>query len=167
MGRNGRPIGPLQRGRQSASCGPPNEASRWQGLRNGESRYRRRCLGGAMGSDPAMDPRTSTARGPELEGGDGMTLEITEVRISLRDDDKLKAFASMTFNDAFVIRGLKIIEGTNGMFVAMPSRKRPDGTYQDVAHPINNETRKFIEDRILMEYEKERLKQPSLLVTGT
>jgi stage V sporulation protein G len=49
----------------------------------------------------------------------------------------------------------------------MPSRKRPDGTYQDVAHPINNETRKFIEDRILMEYEKERLKQPSLLVTGT
>ena len=55
-----------------------------------------------------------------------MTLEITEVRISLRDDDKLKAFASMTFNDAFVIRGLKIIEGTNGMFVAMPSRKLAD-----------------------------------------
>ncbi len=57
-----------------------------------------------------------------------MTLEITEVRVSLRDDDKLKAFASMTFNDAFVIRGLKIIEGTNGMFVAMPSRKRPDSS---------------------------------------
>ena len=118
-----------------------------------------------MGSDPAMDPRTSTERGPELEGGDGMTLEITEVRISLRDDDKLKAFASMTFNDAFVIRGLKIIEGTNGMFVAMPSRKRPDGTYQDVAHPINNETRKFIEDRILAEYEKERAKQPPLALS--
>ena len=95
-----------------------------------------------------------------------MTLEITEVRISLREDDKLKAFASMTFNDAFVIRGLKIIEGTNGMFVAMPSRKRPDGTYQDVAHPINNETRKFIEDRILDEYERERSKQqPSLIGT--
>ena len=58
-----------------------------------------------------------------------MTLQITEVRISLRDDDKLKAFASMTFNDSFVVRGLKIIEGTNGMFVAMPSRKKPDGSY--------------------------------------
>jgi stage V sporulation protein G len=90
-----------------------------------------------------------------------MALEITEVRISLRDDDKLKAFASMTFNDAFVIRGLKIIEGTNGMFVAMPSRKRPDGTYQDIAHPINNDSRKFIEDRILDEYEKERARQPA------
>jgi len=92
-----------------------------------------------------------------------MTLQITEVRIALRDDDKLKAFASMTFNDAFVVRGLKIIEGTNGMFVAMPSRKKPDGTYQDVAHPINNETRKYIEDRILDEYQKERARQPSVL----
>jgi stage V sporulation protein G len=96
-----------------------------------------------------------------------MTLEITEVRISLRDDDKLKAFASMTFNDSFVVRGLKIIEGTNGMFVAMPSRKKPDGSYQDVAHPINNDTRKLIEDRILDEYQKERAKQPSLIGTSS
>lgn len=88
-----------------------------------------------------------------------MSLEITEVRIALRDDDKLKAFASMTFNDAFVIRGLKIIEGTNGMFVAMPSRKKPDGTFQDIAHPINNESREKIEARILDEYEKEKAKQ--------
>ncbi|MGE5178890.1 MAG: septation regulator SpoVG [Bacteroidota bacterium] len=88
-----------------------------------------------------------------------MGLEITEVRIALRDDDKLKAFASMTFNDAFVIRGLKIIEGTNGMFVAMPSRKKPDGTFQDIAHPINNESRTAIEARILDEYEKERARQ--------
>jgi stage V sporulation protein G len=91
-----------------------------------------------------------------------MTLQITEVRIALRDDDKLKAFASMTFNDAFVVRGLKIIEGTNGMFVAMPSRKKPDGTYQDVAHPINNEARKYIEELILDEYQKERARQPAL-----
>jgi stage V sporulation protein G len=108
-------------------------------------------------------PGTSMDRGPELKvGEDGMALEITEVRISLRDDDKLKAFASMTFNDAFVIRGLKIIEGKNGMFVAMPSRKKPDGTYQDIAHPINNETREFIEGFILEEYERERARQPSL-----
>ena len=96
-----------------------------------------------------------------------MDLEITEVRIALRDDDKLKGFASMTFNDAFVIRGLKIIEGTNGMFVAMPSRKKPDGTYQDIAHPINNDARQFIESRILDEYEKERAKQPSLVESST
>ena len=68
-------------------------------------------------------------------------MEITEVRISLRDDDKLKAFASITFDDSFVIRGLKIIEGGQGTFVAMPSRRRNDGTYQDVAHPVNNEMR--------------------------
>jgi len=92
-------------------------------------------------------------------------IEITEVRVSLRNDDKLKAFVSITLNDSFVVRGLKIIRGNSGLFVAMPSRKRPDGTYQDVAHPINNETRKFIEDRILDEYQRERAKQPSLIGT--
>jgi stage V sporulation protein G len=122
--------------------------------------------GGASARVLMWGSGTPRDRLPELEVERRMTLEITEVRISLREDDKLKAFASMTFNDAFVIRGLKIIEGTNGMFVAMPSRKRPDGTYQDVAHPINNETRKFIEDRILDEYERERSKQqPSLIGT--
>ena len=90
-----------------------------------------------------------------------MTLEITEVRISLRDDDKLKAFASMTFNDSFVIRGLKIIEGTNGMFVAMPSRKRPDGQHQDLAHPINDVTRKYLTEKVMCEYERE-LAQPQM-----
>jgi stage V sporulation protein G len=82
-------------------------------------------------------------------------MEITEVRISLRSDDKLKAFASITFDDCFVVRGLKIIEGANGTFVAMPSRKRNDGTYQDVAHPVNNHTRQRIEAKILSEYAKE------------
>ena len=82
-------------------------------------------------------------------------MEITEVRISLRNDDKLKAFASVTFDDCFVVRGLKIIEGANGSFVAMPSRKRNDGTYQDIAHPVNNQTRQRIEARILSEYAKE------------
>ena len=89
-----------------------------------------------------------------------MTLQITEVRIALRDDDKLKAFASMTFNDAFVVRGLKIIEGTNGMFVAMPSRKKPDGAFQDIAHPINNETRAWMEGEVLKAYAREMEKQP-------
>jgi stage V sporulation protein G len=82
-------------------------------------------------------------------------MEITEVRISLRNDDKLKAFASVTFDDCFVVRGLKIIEGANGTFVAMPSRKRNDGTYQDIAHPVNNQTRQRIEARILAEFAQE------------
>jgi stage V sporulation protein G len=83
-------------------------------------------------------------------------MEITEIRISLRDDNKLKAFASITLDNCFVIRGLKIIEGAKGVFVAMPSRKRPDGTYQDVAHPINNTTRDWMEDQIIEAYKKEK-----------
>jgi len=79
-------------------------------------------------------------------------MDITEVRISLRSDAKLKAFASITLDNCFVIRGLKIIKGANGIFVAMPSRKRKDGEYQDIAHPINNETRDWMEKVILSKY---------------
>ena len=82
-------------------------------------------------------------------------MHITEVRISLRDDAKLKAFASITLDDCFVIRGLKIIRGQTGTFVAMPSRKRKDGDYQDIAHPINNSTRKWMEDIVLEKYKEE------------
>jgi stage V sporulation protein G len=83
-------------------------------------------------------------------------MRITEVRVSLRDDAKLKAFASITLDDCFVIRGLKIIEGKEGTFVAMPSRRRKDGEYQDIAHPINNEAREEMERVILDEYRRER-----------
>jgi stage V sporulation protein G len=87
-------------------------------------------------------------------------LSITEVRVSLRDDAKLKAFVSITLNDCFVIRGLKIIEGNRGTFVAMPSRKRPDNTFQDIAHPINNEGRAWMEEVVLAAYHRELEKQP-------
>ena len=81
-------------------------------------------------------------------------LRITEVRVSLREDAKLKAFASITLEDCFVIRGLKVIEGNNGrMFVAMPSRKRPDGRHQDLAHPITKEMRQHIEEIIISQYD--------------
>jgi len=83
-------------------------------------------------------------------------MRITEVRVSLRDDAKLKAFASITLDDCFVIRGLKIIEGKEGTFVAMPSRRRKDGEYQDIAHPINNDAREEMERVILDEYKRER-----------
>ena len=82
-------------------------------------------------------------------------MKITEVRVTLRNEEKLKAFASVTFDNEFVIRGLKVINGKQGYFVSMPSRKRPDGSYQDIAHPINNEMRKVLEERILDEYEAE------------
>jgi stage V sporulation protein G len=82
-------------------------------------------------------------------------VNITEVRVSLREDAKLKAFASITLDNSFVIRGLKIIEGKTGTFVAMPSRKRKDGEYQDIAHPINNEAREVMERVVLEEYRRE------------
>jgi stage V sporulation protein G len=82
-------------------------------------------------------------------------VEITEVRVSLRDEPKLKAFVNVTFDNAFVIRGLKVINGTKGYFVSMPSRKRNNGTHQDIAHPINNEMRRMIEDKVLAAYENE------------
>lgn len=79
-------------------------------------------------------------------------MRITEININLRDEDKLKAFVNITFDDVFVVRGLKVIEGGQGLFVCMPSRKLPDGTYKDIAHPIDNEFRSEIENRILEVY---------------
>ncbi|MFH1502952.1 MAG: septation regulator SpoVG [Candidatus Eisenbacteria bacterium] len=82
-------------------------------------------------------------------------MEITEVRLTLRQEDRLKAFVSITFDNAFVVRGLKVIDGNTGLFVAMPSRRGKDGTFRDVAHPINNETRSMIEEAVLCEYRRQ------------
>jgi stage V sporulation protein G len=94
-------------------------------------------------------------------------VEITEVRVSLRDDEKLKAFVSITLNDSFVIRGLKIIHGNTGLFVAMPSRKRPDGQHQDLAHPINDSTRKYLTDIVMAEYQRELANQGAMTPART
>ncbi|MFH2054889.1 MAG: septation regulator SpoVG [bacterium] len=89
-------------------------------------------------------------------------MEITEIRVTLRNEDKLKAFVNVTFNNAFVVRGLKVINGNTGLFVSMPSRKRPDGTHQDIAHPINNDARRMIEEQVLAAYrEKAKLERPA------
>ncbi len=82
-------------------------------------------------------------------------MELTEIRVSPVNEERLKAFVTITIDDCFIIRDLKIINGDKGLFVAMPSRKRKDGTYKDIAHPLNNETRQMIESKILAEYEKE------------
>jgi len=79
-------------------------------------------------------------------------MDITEVNINIRDEEKLKAFVNITFDDVFVVRGLKIIQGNSGLFVCMPSRKMPDGSYKDIAHPISNDFRQRMEALILSEY---------------
>ncbi len=82
-------------------------------------------------------------------------MEITEVKVfPAKDDGRLKAYATIVFDNAFIIRDLKVIEGHKGLFVSMPSRKRKDGTFRDVVHPLNPETRRLIEDRVIDEYKK-------------
>jgi len=79
-------------------------------------------------------------------------MEITEVVIRPVTDERLKAYVSMTLDNALVIKDIKIVEGQNGLFVSMPSRRRKNGKYQDIAHPINTEFRKQVETRIFDEY---------------
>jgi len=81
-------------------------------------------------------------------------MEVTDVRVFPVDEEKLRAYVTITFDHCFVIKDLKIIQGTTGFFISMPSKKRKDGTYKDIAHPINNETRRMIEKKIIAEYEK-------------
>ena len=88
-------------------------------------------------------------------------MEITEIRVTLRDEEKLRGFANVTFDNAFVVRGMKIIQGNSGYFVSMPSRKRPDGTHQDIAHPVNRDMRNSIEKAVLEAYEEELRQQSS------
>ena len=82
-------------------------------------------------------------------------MEITEVKVFPVNEERLKAYATITFDDCFIIRDLKIINGNSGLFVAMPSKKRKDGTFRDTAHPLNNETREKIETVVIQEYERE------------
>ena len=85
-------------------------------------------------------------------------MDVTEVRVFPVEEDRLKAYVTITFDNCFVVRDLKVIEGNKGLFVAMPSKKRKDGTYRDMAHPLNNETRYMIEVRVLEEYRREMQK---------
>ena len=82
-------------------------------------------------------------------------MDVTEVRIFPVQEERLRAYVTITFDHCFVVRDLKVINGNNGLFVAMPSKKRKDGTYRDTAHPLDNKTRQMIESRVLSEYDKE------------
>ena len=82
-------------------------------------------------------------------------MEITDIRIRrVSADGKLRAYVTVTFDDCFVVHNVKVIEGKNGAFIAMPSRKTKTGEYKDVAHPINSDFRGTLQKRILEEYEK-------------
>jgi stage V sporulation protein G len=83
-------------------------------------------------------------------------LEITDCRVRPcnKEDERLKAFATITFNSCFIVTDLKVIQGNKGLFVAMPSRRRKDGKFRDIAHPLNKEMRAQIEERVLSDYYK-------------
>lgn len=78
-------------------------------------------------------------------------MKISDIRIRLvdKDDSKLKAVASITIDDCFVVHDIKVIEGKDGFFISMPSKKTPDGEYKDIAHPINTETREALSAQII------------------
>jgi stage V sporulation protein G len=90
-------------------------------------------------------------------------MEITEVRVFpvSHRDERLLAFATLIFDDCFVVRDLRIIRGNGGLFVAMPSRKRSDGTYSDVAHPLHADLRQKIEERVIAAFQEEAAKPPA------
>lgn len=87
-------------------------------------------------------------------------MNITDVKIFIRDNNQLKAFANIVIDNAFIVRNIKLIEGKNGLFVAMPSRKMKNGEFQDVAHPINTDVRTNLEQLIIEKYHEARMQPP-------
>jgi len=84
-------------------------------------------------------------------------VQITDVRVrKINSEGKMKAIVSVTFDDCFVVHDIKIIEGENGPFIAMPSRKMPDGEFKDIAHPINSDTRTLLSEAVFRAYEEKR-----------
>ena len=89
-------------------------------------------------------------------------MQITDIRVRVvSKESKMKAVVSVTFDDAFAVHDIKVIEGEKGMFIAMPSKKASDGEYRDIAHPINSETRDHMQKVILEAYEKS-LSEPEM-----
>ena len=91
---------------------------------------------------------------PNLLKGRYKDLKITDVRIRLKDESKLKGVASITIDECFVIHDIKVIEGKDGLFISMPSKKTANGEHKNIAHPINTETRGAIKNAVLEAYNK-------------
>ena len=79
-------------------------------------------------------------------------MEITMVKVYPVQEDKLKAFVSVVFDHCFMVNDIKVIQGRDGLFLSMPSRRKKNGEFKDVAHPLNNGTRRMLEERVLQEY---------------
>ena len=91
---------------------------------------------------------------PHIRKG-GEVMNITDVRIrKINMDGRMKAIVSVTFDDAFVVHDVKVVEGQKGLFVAMPSKKMPDGEFRDIAHPISSSARDVIQNAVLRAYEE-------------
>jgi stage V sporulation protein G len=81
-------------------------------------------------------------------------MKITEVKVYPANEGKLKAYATMVFDECFIVRDMKIIQSDKGLFVSMPSRRKKDGSFKDIVHPLNADTRKMIEESVIEEYKK-------------
>jgi stage V sporulation protein G len=88
-------------------------------------------------------------------------MEITDVKVIPVEDEKLKAFVSIVFDQCFVVTDIKVIHGPKGLFVSMPSKKRKDGTFKDIAHPLNNQMRQYLEEKVLSVYRQQVAGQSS------
>ena len=90
-------------------------------------------------------------------------MEITEVKVFILGEEKLKAFVSVVLDHCFMINDIKVIQGRDGLFISMPSRRKKNGEFKDVAHPLNNQTRRWMETAILETYEQELAAQGEVL----
>ena len=81
-------------------------------------------------------------------------MRVTEVKVFPVSDDKLKAFVSIVLDNCFMVNDIKVIEGRDGRFISMPSRRKRNGKFKDIAHPLNSDTRQMLEGEILEEYDR-------------
>lgn len=88
-------------------------------------------------------------------------MNITQVKVFPVNEEKLKAYVSIVFDGCFLVSDLKVIQGPNGLFISMPSKRKKNGEFKDVAHPLNRETREMIEKHILAEYERVKATAPA------
>ena len=93
-------------------------------------------------------------------------MNITQVKVFPVSEEKLKAYVSIVLDECFLVSDLKVIQGPNGLFISMPSKRKKNGEFKDVAHPLNRETRELMEKRILEEYERVKL-EPAPSTTRT
>ena len=88
-------------------------------------------------------------------------MEITQVKVFPVEEEKLKAYVSIVLDDCFLVSDLKVIQGPNGHFISMPSKRKKNGEFKDIAHPLNRETRELMERRILEEYQRTLAQKPT------